>query len=32
MTETEVLGVLYQAFLLALRLALPFLLVSMVVW
>ena len=31
MTETEVLGVLYQAFLLALRLALPFLLVSMVV-
>ena len=31
MTETEVLGVLYQAFLLALRLALPFLLVSMLV-
>lgn len=31
MTETEVLGVLYQAFLLALRLALPFLLVSMIV-
>ncbi len=29
MTETEVLGVLYQAFLLALRLALPILLVRM---
>ncbi len=31
MTELEVLDVLYNAFLLALRLALPFLLVSMVV-
>lgn len=31
MTETEVLGVLYQAFVLALRLSLPFLLVSMIV-
>ena len=31
MTEAEVLDVLYQAFMLALRLALPFLLISMVV-
>lgn len=31
MTEAEVLDVLYQAFLLALRLALPFLLISMIV-
>ncbi len=31
MTEAEVLNVLYQAFMLALRLALPFLLISMVV-
>ena len=31
MTELEVLEVLYNAFLLALRLALPFLLVSMIV-
>ena len=31
MTELEVLDVLYNAFLLALRLALPFLLVSMIV-
>ena len=31
MTEVEVLDILYQAFLLALRLSLPFLLVSMVV-
>ena len=30
MTEAEVLDVLYQAFMLALRLALPFLLISMV--
>ena len=31
MTETEVLDVLYNAFMLALRLSLPFLLVSMIV-
>lgn len=31
MTELEVLDILYQAFMLALRLSLPFLLVSMVV-
>ena len=31
MTESDILGILYQAFVMALRLALPFLLVSMVV-
>lgn len=31
MTESDILGILYQAFVLALRLSLPFLLVSMVV-
>ena len=31
MTESDIMGILYQAFVMALRLALPFLLVSMVV-